>query len=189
MWDMQTPEANHPWPSRNMRVPLTHTVRTGWDQLLGMNARLHTSFQFRTTWGKCLTMTGRTNIKKDALLVGRQEMMLYSLRSEWLLLVTQLLLQQTEGGWMRTEVTHKSVRVQSRQFLKSPVFQIRALSHLDPHPHEHLLFSLSHQPFPEMTEPSGYKKSWSSPFWHVSHGLTERLIQRTTNSPPQGDKT
>lgn len=53
-------------------------------------------------------MAGRTNIKKDALLVGRQEMMLYSLRSVWLLLVTQLLLQQTEGGWMQTEVTRKS---------------------------------------------------------------------------------
>lgn len=53
-------------------------------------------------------MAGRTNIKKDALLVGRQEMMLYSLHSVWLLL-TQLLLQQTKGGWMRTEAKKKKL--------------------------------------------------------------------------------
>lgn len=142
MWDLQTPETNRPWPScRHAGSMSTHTVRTGWAQLLGLNARLHTSFQFRTSWGKCLTMTGRTNIKKDALLVGRQEMMLSASAQCGCCCSSCFYFNKPMGGgWERKQCIKVSKRVQSRQFLKSPVFQTRALAHLGPHSHEHLLF-------------------------------------------------
>lgn len=114
MWDLQMPETNRPWPScRHEGSMSTHTVRTAWDQMLGMNARLHTSFQFRTSWGKCLTMTGRTNIKKDALLVGRQEMMLSGSAQCGCCCSPNFYFNKLKGrggggGWMRTEAMHKS---------------------------------------------------------------------------------